>query len=177
METILSIIAIIVSGISLYFCAYPVYCHYMSKDEKTIMTITENMVEGNIIKLCIVYSNVEYRGIIITNSYIMLSAPHSGNTYTYSNDTASRKWISPIIFSDKGNQHIVLEYELPNLENVNINNVDIIVKTNYIDSKGINRCDNCFAGKLVRTASKSIATYVEHIGHTLSGKIIAATFK
>ena len=55
METILSIIAIIVSGISLYFCAYPVYCHYMSKDEKTIMTITENMVEGNIIKLCIVY--------------------------------------------------------------------------------------------------------------------------
>lgn len=177
MEIILSTIAIILSGISLYFCAYPVYCHYMSKKEKTIMTITENMIEGNIIKLCVVYSNVEYRGIIITNSYIILSAPHSGNIYTYSNDTASRKWISPIIFSDKGNQHIVLEYELPNLENVNIDNVAIIVKTNYIDSNGINRCDNFKVGSLKQTNSGVIATYVEHVGHIISGEEIYATFK
>lgn len=73
METILSIIAIVVSAISLFFTAYPVYCKYMSKKEKTIITITDSKVENNIIKLCVVYSNVGYRGIIITNSYIMLT--------------------------------------------------------------------------------------------------------
>ena len=74
METVLSIIAIVVSSVSLFFNAYPVYCKYMRKKEKTIMTITDGKVENNIIRLCVVYSNVEYRGIIITNSHIMLTS-------------------------------------------------------------------------------------------------------
>ena len=57
METVLSIIAIVVSSVSLFFNAYPVYCKYMRKKEKTIMTITDGKVENNIIRLCVVYSN------------------------------------------------------------------------------------------------------------------------
>ena len=57
METVLSIIAIVISSVSLFFNAYPVYCKYMRKKEKTIMTITDGKVENNIIRLCVVYSN------------------------------------------------------------------------------------------------------------------------
>ena len=69
MEIYISIIAILISAISLYFSAYPVYLKYIRKAEETILTVTDNKVENGIIKLSVVYSNVEYRGIIITNSY------------------------------------------------------------------------------------------------------------
>ena len=102
MEIVLSIIAIVVSAVSLFFNAYPVYCKYMRKKEKTIITITDCKIENGIIKLCVVYSNLEYRGIIITNSYIMLMSSSLSNNYTNSNNVSSNKWIEPIIFTGKG---------------------------------------------------------------------------
>ena len=149
----------------------------MSKAEKTILTITDNKVENDIIKLSVVYSNLEYKGIIITNSYIMLTSTSLSNAFTYSNDKASKSWIKPIVFTEKGNSSLVLEYVLPELSNIKLDNVNIIVQTYYIDSKGKNRRDDFNVGLLVRTDSGSIATYVEHVGHTLSGKEIFGTYK
>ena len=100
------------------------------------MTITDSKVENNIIRLCVVYSNVEYRGIIITNSHIMLTSSLSSNIYTYSNKASSNIWIEPIVFTNKGNKSLMLEYVLPDLSNTNLDDVNIIIKTNYIDSNG-----------------------------------------
>ena len=177
MEIYISIIAILISAISLYFSAYPVYCKYIRKAEETILTVTDNKVENGIIKLSVVYSNVEYRGIIITNSYIMLSSNPLSNVYTYSNDKASKSWIKPIVFTEKGNSSLVLEYVLPDLSNIRLDDVNVIIQTCYIDSKGKNRHDDFNVGLLVRTDSGAIATYVEHTGHTLSGKKILGSFK
>ena len=177
MELFISIIAILISAISLYFSAYPVYCKYIRKTEETILTITDNKVENGIIKLCVVYSNVEYRGIIITNSYIMLSSTPLSNVYTYSNDKASKLWIKPIVFTEKGNSSLVLEYVLPDLSNIRLDDVCIIIKTRYIDSKGKNKCDNFNVGQLVKTDNGAIATYVEHVGHILNGEEVLAAFK
>ena len=177
MELLISIIAILISAISLYFSAYPVYCKYIRKAEKTILTVTDNKVENDIVKLCVVYSNVEYRGIIITNSYIMLSSTPLSNAYTNSNDKASRTWIEPIVFTEKGNSSLVLEYVLPDLSNIKLDDVCIIIKTRYIDSKGKNKCDNFNVGQLVKTDNNKITTYVEHIGHILNGEEVLAAFK
>lgn len=177
MELFISIIAILISGLSLYFSAYPVYCKYMRKAEKTLLTVTDNKVENDIIKLCVVYSNLEYKGIIITNSYIMLTSTSLSNVFTYSNDKVSKLWIKPIVFPEKGNSSLVLEYTLPDLSNIKLDNINIIVQTCYIDSKGKKRRDDFNVGLLVRTDSGAIATYVEHIGHTLLGKEILGTFK
>lgn len=149
----------------------------MRKAEKTVLTVTDNKVENGIIKLCVVYSNLEYKGIIITNSYIMLSSTSLSNVYTYSNDKASKSWIKPIVFTEKGNSSLVLEYTLPDLSNIRIDHVNIIVQTCYIDSKGKNRRDDFNIGLLVRTDSGAIATYVEHVGHVLNGEKVLATFK
>jgi len=149
----------------------------MREAEETVLTVTDNKVENGIIKLCVVYSNLEYKGIIITNSYIMLSSTSSSNVYTYSNDKASKSWIKPIVFTEKGNSSLVLEYTLPDLSNIRLDNINIIVQTCYIDSKGENRRDDFNVGLLVRTDSGAIATYVEHVGHTLSGEKIFGTFK
>lgn len=177
MELYISIIAILISAISLYFSAYPVYCKYIKKAEKTILTVTDNKIENGIIKLRVVYSNVEYRGIIITNSYIMLSSTPMSNVYTHSNDMASKSWIKPIVFTEKGNSSLVLEYVLPDLSNIRLDDVCIIIKTQYIDSKGKNKCDNFNVGQLVKTDKNAVATYVEHIGHVLNGEIIIAALK
>lgn len=177
MELFISIVAILISAISLYFSAYPVYVKYMRKVEKTVLTITDNKVESDIIKLCVVYSNMEYRKIIITNCYIMLTSSQLSNIYTYSNEIASRAWIEPIVFTGKGNKSIILEYTLPKSLDVAIDDINITIKTYYIDSEGKNKCDDFNVGLLVRTDSGTITTYVEHIGHTLSGKDILATFQ
>lgn len=177
MELFISIIAILISGISLYFSAYPVYCKYMRKAEKTVLTVTDNKVENDIIKLCVVYSNLEYKGIIITNSYIMLSSTPLSNVYTYNNDKASKSWIEPIVFTEKGNSSLVLEYVLPELSNIKLDNVNIMIQTCYIDSKGKNKRDDFNVGLLVQTDSGAIATYVEHVGHILSGTEILGTYK
>ena len=173
----LSIIAILISAISLYFSAYPVYLKYIRKAEKIVLTITDNKIESGNIKLCVVYSNMEYRRIIITNSFIMLTSPRLANTFIYSNDVASKVWIEPIVFTGIGNKSIILKYALLELSDIAIDDVYIVVKTYYIDSKGKNRCDDFNVGLLVRTDCGDIATYVEHIGHTLSGKDVLATFK
>lgn len=149
----------------------------MSKAEKTVLTVTDNKVENGIIKLCVVYSNLEYKGIIITNSYIMLTSTSLSNALSYSNDKASKSWITPIVFTEKGNSSLVLEYTLPDLSNVRLDNVNIVIQTYYIDSEGKNRRDDFNVGLLVRTDSGAIATYVEHVGHTLSGKDILGTYK
>lgn len=107
----------------------------------------------------------------------MLSSTSSSNVYTYSNDKASKSWIKPIVFTEKGNSSLVLEYTLPDLSNIRLDNINIIVQTCYIDSKGENRRDDFNVGLLVRTDSGAIATYVEHVGHTLSGEKIFGTFK
>ena len=177
MEIVLSIIAIVVSAVSLYFNAYPVYCKYMRKKEKTIMTITDSKVENNIIRLCVVYSNVEYRGIIITNSHLMLTSSLSSNIYTYSNKASSNIWIEPIVFTNKGNKSLMLEYVLPDLSNTNLDDVNIIIKTNYIDSNGKNRCDDCNVGQLIKVGNGSIVTYIEHISHVMKGEELIATIK
>lgn len=173
MSDLISLLALAVSIIT----AIPVYNHYLRKVEKTILTVTDNKVENGIIKLCVVYSNLEYKGIIITNSYIMLTSTSLSNAFTYSNDKASKSWIKPIVFTEKGNNSLVLEYKLPDLSNIKLDNINIIIQTCYIDSKGKNRCDDFNVGLLVRTDSGAIATYVEHVGHTLSGKEILGTFK
>lgn len=149
----------------------------MNKAEKTVLTVTDNKVENGIIKLCVVYSNLEYKGIIITNSYIMLTSTSLSNALTYSNDKASKSWITPIVFTEKGDSSLVLEYTLPDLSNVRLDNVNIVIQTYYIDSKGENRRDDFNVGLLVRTDSGAIATYVEHVGHTLSGTKIIGTYK
>lgn len=177
MSDVISFLALVVSFTSLCFSAYPVYLKYIRKVEKTVLTITDNKVESGKIKLCVVYSNMEYRGVIITNSYIMLTSPQQSNIYTYSNDVASKVWIEPIVFTGKGNKSVILEYPLPELSNEKIDNVSIVIKTYYIDSKGKNRCDDFNVGLLVRTDSGIIATYVEHVGHTLLGKEILAAFQ
>ena len=107
----------------------------------------------------------------------MLTSTSLSNAFTYSNDKASKSWIKPIVFTEKGNSSLVLEYVLPELSNIKLDNVNIIVQTYYIDSKGKNRRDDFNVGLLVRTDSGSIATYVEHVGHTLSGKEIFGTYK
>ena len=173
MSDLISFLVLFVSVIT----AIPVYNHYLRKVEKTILTVTDSKVENGIIKLCVVYSNVEYRGIIITNSYIMLSSTPLSNVYTYSNDKASKSWIEPIVFTEKGNSSLVLEYALPDLSNIRFDNINIIVQTCYIDSKGKNRRDNFNVGLLVQTDSGAIASYVEHVEHTLSGDEIWGTFK
>ena len=177
MEIVLSIIAIVVSAVSLFFNAYPVYCKYMRKKEKTIITITDCKIENGIIKLCIVYSNLEYRGIIITNSYIMLMSSSLSNNYTNSNNVSSNKWIEPIIFTGKGNKSLILEYALPNLSDMNFDNETIIVKTSYIDSNGNNKSHNFNVGQLLKTNNGSIVSYVEHISHIMIGKKNIATVK
>lgn len=173
MSDLISFLALIISAIT----AVPVYRHYLRKAEKNILTVTDNKVENGIIKLRVVYSNVEYEGIIITNSFIMLTSPQLTNTYTYSNDVASKVWIEPIVFTNKENKSIILEYELPELSNIELDNVNIIIKTYYIDSKGKNRCDDFNVGLLVRTDNGAIATYVEHVGHILKGEEVLAALK
>lgn len=177
MELVISIVSVLISAFSLCISAYLFYCKHMNKAEKTVLTVTDNKVVNGIIKLGVVYSNVEYRGIIITNSYIMLSSTPLSNVYTYSNDKASKSWIEPIVFTEKGNSSLVLEYALPDLSNIRLDNINIIVQTCYIDSKGKNRRDNFNVGLLVQTDSGAIASYVEHVGHTLSGEEILGTFK
>ena len=70
-----------------------------------------------------------------------------------------------------------MEYELPELSNIELDNVNIIIKTYYIDSKGKNRCDDFNVGLLVRTDNGAIATYVEHVGHILKGEEVLAALK
>lgn len=177
MELFISIIAILTSAISLYFSAYPVYLKYIRKAEKIVLTITDNKIESGNIKLCVVYSNMEYRRIIITNSFIMLTSSRLTNTYTYSNDVASKVWIEPIVFTGIGNKSIILKYALPELSDIAIDDVYIVVKTYYIDSKGKNRCNDFNVGQLVRTDNGAIVTYVEHIGHVLNGEEVIAALK
>ena len=148
MELVISIVSVLISAFSLCISAYLFYCKHMNKAEKTVLTVTDNKVVNGIIKLGVVYSNVEYRGIIITNSYIMLSSTPLSNVYTYSNDKASKSWIEPIVFTEKGNSSLVLEYALPDLSNIRLDNINIIVQTCYIDSKGKYRRDNFNVGLL-----------------------------
>ena len=173
MSDLISFLALIISAIT----AVPVYRHYLRKAEKNILTVTDNKVENGIIKLRVVYSNVEYEGIIITNSFIMLTSPQLTNTYTYSNDVASKVWIEPIVFTGIGNKSIILKYALLELSDIAIDDVYIVVKTYYIDSKGKNRCDDFNVGQLVRTDNGAIVTYVEHIGHVLNGEEVIAALK
>mgnify|MGYP003301887168 CR=1 FL=1 len=170
MELFISIIAILISAISLYFSAYPIYCKYMREAEETVLTVTDNKVENGIIKLCVVYSNLEYKGIIITNSCIMLSPTPLSNVFTYSNDKASKSWIEPIVFTEKGNSSLVLEYALPDLSITRLDNINIMIQTYYIDSKGKSRRDDFNVGLLSQTDNGAIAAYVEHVGHVLKGE-------
>ena len=173
MSEFISFLALVVSIIT----AIPVYNHYLRKVEKTILTVIDRKVENGIIKLSVVYSNVEYRGIIITNSYITLSSTPMSNVYTHSNDKASKSWIKPIVFTEKGNSSLVLKYVLPDMSNIRLDDVCIFIKTQYIDSKGKNKCDNFNVGQLVKTDNGAIATYVEHVGHILNGEEVWAAFK
>ena len=107
----------------------------------------------------------------------MLTSSLFSNIYSYSNETSSNIWIEPIVFTNKGNKSLMLEYVLPDLANADLDNVSIMVKTSYIDSNGKNRCDDCNVGQLIKTDSGTIAAYVEHIGHVMKGEEVIATVK
>ena len=107
----------------------------------------------------------------------MLTSSLSSNIYTYSNKASSNIWIEPIVFTNKGNKSLMLEYVLPDLSNTNLDDVNIIIKTNYIDSNGKNRCDDCNVGQLIKVGNGSIVTYIEHISHVMKGEELIATIK
>ena len=77
------------------------------------------LIENNIIRLCVVYSNVEYRGIIITNSHTnvkFLCKSSKNDGYIYFRQRNSRILISGgyNIYATQGTSNFLNEANVPN---------------------------------------------------------------
>lgn len=165
----LSLVAIIIS----FFSATPIYYIYFRKKERILLTVAENKIENEKLKLSIVYSNVEYRQSIITNSFIQLNSKADVSRFTEENYLSGKDWIIPVVLSGKEHVSIILEYPLPNI--VQEEKIDVVIKTCYISSEGDSYCDDFNIGFLSKNDIGRMYIYVEHLEHKLEKTKTLAT--
>ena len=108
---IISSLSFIVSFLALYFSLRPVLC----KRKELFMTVAENSIDRDKIRLSIVYYNNGYKSMILANSYISLSSKTRVNAFTKDNMFVSMKGMKPIMLEGKKHCGIEIEYSISDL--------------------------------------------------------------
>lgn len=160
------IIAIIAIIISLITVGITIYFQFFYKKEDVQVIITNTKVEGNIISTQAVFCNLGNRFTFIANTYLQIDYDKDINLFSSSNHERSLEWNS-FILNPYEQKDIILNYILPPLDDLDINDVSLRINTCYINSKGDNILDNYCFGKLC--PFKGIGTMTNTIKHKLSG--------
>lgn len=88
------------------------------------------------IRIVVTYVNKNWQNAVITNSHIALCHPKLLNEFTKLNHAYSCKPFNPVAITEKMHASIELEYSLSELKEVDLENADVYVHTEYIDSQG-----------------------------------------
>ena len=153
----ISFLSLLVSVVALLFSLRPVLC----KKKELVMTIAENSINKDMIKLSIVYYNKGYKSMILAKSYISLNNRNKVNEFTKDNMFASMKCMSPIMLESKKHCGIEIEYPISDLSKIE-EGIDIHVHTSYICFEGIYYNDNSIVGMLNKNDEVPIIVSVFH---------------
>ena len=154
---IISFLSFIVSFIALYFSLKPVLC----KKKELFMTVAENSIDKDKIRLSIVYYNNGYKPMILANSYISLSSKTRVNAFTKDNMFASMKGMKPIMLEGKKHYGIEIEYPISDLSKIETG-VDIHIHTSFVCFDGVYYTDNSIVGMLDKNDEVPIIVSVFH---------------
>lgn len=169
---IISSLSFIVSFIALYFSLKPVLC----KKKELFMTVAENGIDRDKIRLSIVYYNNGYKSMILANSYISLNNRNKVNAFAKDNMFASMKGMKPIMLEGKKHCGIEIEYPISDLPKIE-NDIDIHVHTSYVCFEGMYYTDNSIVGILNRNDETPMIVSVFHERIELSKEQPIATMR
>ena len=136
------IISIISISISVIVTGIPFYCKYIEKKTKIALIACDGIIRDDMIRIVVTYVNKNWQNAVITNTHISLSHSKLLNEFTKANHAHSCKTFNPLAITEKMHASIELEYSLSELKEVDLENADVYVHTEYIDSQGQRLFDN-----------------------------------
>ena len=130
---VISILSIVISAI---VAGIPFYRKYIEKKTKIALIACDGIIRDDMIRIVVTYVNKNWQNAVIINSHINLYHPKLLNEFTKVNHAYSCKSFNPVVITEKMHASIELEYSLSELKEVDLENADVYVHTEYIDSQG-----------------------------------------
>jgi hypothetical protein len=150
--TIIAIFSLLISGIHLFI-------QYFYKKQHVTLTVSEAKIEFEkefyVIKVLALYNNIGNRNTTITNSCLQvdfdteLNAELDAemiksqfelrkirNELNHVNHAHNNKWVEPFTLAGKEQKSIILSYELPLADKIDINRISLRINTCYIKTNG-----------------------------------------
>ena len=152
---VISILSIVISAI---VAGIPFYRKYIEKKTKIAL-------------------NKNWQNAVIINSHINLYHPKLLNEFTKVNHAYSCKSFNPVVITEKMHASIELEYSLSELKEVDLENADVYVHTEYIDSQGQRLFDNHRIGNLCMSGISTKMVLIESTMYELQGRSILMSMK
>lgn len=167
----MNIASFILSVIAVLVTTYNCYRQYFRKKENVLYIPSNAKIENNELKILLLFVNKGDQTATIANTSIQLDTT-SLQQYAKLNHSVSINWIQPFTLFPKEQKSIIIDYPLPDLNNINLNDISIRILTYYINEKGKLLQDHLEnAGKLL----KNNAVYIENVAHQLKGNEIIAS--
>ena len=171
------IISIISISISVIVTGIPFYCKYIEKKTKIALIACDGIIRDDMIRIVVTYVNKNWQNAVITNSYIALCHPKLLNEFTKLNHAYSCKPFNPVAITEKMHASIELEYSLSELKEVDLENADVYVHTEYIDSQGQRLSDSHRIGNLCMSGISTKMVLIESTIYELQGRSILMSMK
>ena len=171
---VISILSIVISAI---VAGIPFYRKYIEKKTKIALIACDGIIRDDMIRIVVTYVNKNWQNAVITNSYIALCHPKLLNEFTKLNHAYSCKSFNPVVITEKMHASIELEYSLSELKEVDLENADVYVHTEYIDSQGQRLFDNHRIGNLCMSGISTKMVLIESTIYELQGRSILMSMK
>ena len=171
------IISIISISISVIVTGIPFYCKYIEKKTKIALIACDGVIRDDMIRIVVTYVNKNWQNAVITNSYIALCHPKLLNEFTKLNHAYSCKPFNPVAITENMHASIELEYSLSELKEVDLENADVYVHTEYIDSQGQRLSDSHRIGNLCMSGISTKMVLIESTIYELQGRSILMSMK
>lgn len=174
LSLIISIISIIVSAI---ITGIPFYHKHWQKKTEIALIACDGIVRNDVIRIVAAYVNRNWLNATITNSHIGLTLFNSPSKLTKVNHEHCCNSFSPIGLTEKMQASIELTYSLSELKEVDLENAEIYVYTEYIDSKGRKLSDSHKIGTLHISGINTKMVLVESQVYELQGRNFVMSMK
>ena len=154
------IISIISISISVIVTGIPFYCKYIEKKTKIALIACDGVIRDDMIRIVVTYVN---KNLL--------------NEFTKLNHAYSCKPFNPVAITEKMHASIELEYSLSELKEVDLENADVYVHTEYIDSQGQRLSDSHRIGNLCMSGISTKMVLIESTIYELQGRSILMSMK
>ena len=178
MEIASLIISIVSLAVSAIVIGIPFYRKHIEKKAKIVLVACDGIIRNDVMRIVVTYVNKNWQNAVITNSSISLC--HSklpDSKFTKVNHECSCKPFSPIVLTEKMYASIELTYSLSELKDVDLENVEVHVHTEYIDSRVRKLSDSYRIGTLCMSGINTRMVLIESFAHELQGKHFPMSMK